>query len=303
LRVVFFGMEGVFSRAPLSALLAAGIDVRAVVVPRPSLSSSGGAPYRVLTPPPRPPRGLPVVAMPSERALIGIAWDADIPVLEVSRLSHPRTLAALRAFCPDLLCVACFPRLLSSALLALPRYGVLNAHPSLLPAYRGPSPLFWIFHDGLEHAGVTVHLMDAGADTGDIVAQAPIALPDGIGYDEADHLCSDIGARLLVDAVSALRQGGRTHRPQPASAVPAAPAPGDDDFIITPAWSARRAFNFIRGLAGGRRSIAIAVEGDCFVARGALSVDPTATMDTPVQRTGAIVRVRCAPSVLAVVVS
>ncbi len=145
--------------------------------------------------------------------------------------------------------------------------------------------------------------MDAGADTGDIVAQAPIALPDGIGYDEADHLCSELGARLLVDAVSALRQGGRTHRPQPASAVPAAPAPGDDDFIITRAWSARRAFNFIRGLAGGRRSIAIAVEGDCFVARGALSVDPTATMDTPVQRTGAIVRVRCAPSVLAVVVS
>lgn len=300
LRVVFFGMEGVFSRAPLSALLAAGVDVRAVVVPRPSISSSGGAPYRVLTPPIGPARGLPVVATPGERSIIGIAWDAGIHVLEADRLSHSDVLAALRAFQPDLFCVACFPRLLPSALLALPRQGVLNAHPSLLPAYRGPSPLFWVFHDGLEHAGVTVHFMDAGADTGDIVARAPIALPDGVGYDEANRLCSGLGARLLVDAVSALRQGGPARRPQPAGAYPTAPAPGDADFVVTPAWPARRAFNFMRGMADWRRSIAIDVEGERLVAREALSVDPTATMDTPAQRAGAIVRVRCAPGVLTV---
>ncbi|MEZ4833421.1 MAG: formyltransferase family protein [Caldilineaceae bacterium] len=59
-------------------------------------------------------------------------------------------------------------------------HGFLNLHPSLLPHYRGPDPIFWQLRDGVEPMGVTVHWMDVGVDTGDIAAQAPVALEDGL---------------------------------------------------------------------------------------------------------------------------
>jgi methionyl-tRNA formyltransferase len=192
-----------------------------------------------------------------ERHIIGLAWEVGIPVLEVGRLKRPETLTALGALKPDAIVVACFPRLLPQAILDLAPQRAFNIHPSLLPQYRGPEPLFWVFHDGLEHAGVTVHLMDAGADTGAIAAQQAVALPDSISYAAAERACSEVGARLLLDVLRATRDSRLTPQPQnPADASPA-PVPTVDDFIITPDWSPRRASNFIRGMADWGQPIVI----------------------------------------------
>ena len=271
MRVLFFGMEGRFSRAPLAALLAAELEVCAVVVPCPAGVAGEGAPLRVLPPPRRRPRELPIATAASEPTIVGLARAHGVPVLEVGRLVHPETLTALHDLRPDVLCAACFPRLLPRELLDLARHGGLNVHPSLLPAYRGPAPLFWVFHgqtsharsgstssfvestgadaqlgaplwlpnEGLRNAGVTVHLLDDRADTGDIVAQAPIVLPDGITYSTAERACSQEGARLLVEALEAIAAGSLTRRPQPHIDLPTAPVPTDADFVITPDWSAR----------------------------------------------------------------
>jgi len=249
MKAIFFGMECRFSRPTLTALLAGGIDVRAVVVPRPRSVRVGafGAPMRLLAPP-RPARGLALPPVSTERGILRLAGAAGVPVFEVGRLAHEETITVLRDLDPDVIVVACFPRLLPSALLDLPRHGALNVHPSLLPAYRGPQPLFWIFHDGLEHAGVTVHLMDSGADTGDIVAQRPLALPDGVAYADAEQRCAEEGARLVVEAAHALDAGTLARRPQPATGISYAPAPRPEDFVVAPDWSARRAFNFMRGM-------------------------------------------------------
>src|SRR5919202_1573833 len=255
LRVLFFGMEGRFSLAPLAALLAAELEVCAVVVPRPTGVAGDGAPLRVLPPPRRRPRALPLVAMRSEPTIVGLAWAHGVPVLEVGRLAHPETLTALHDLRPDVVCVACFPRLLPRELLDLVRHGGLTVHPALLTAYRGPAPLFWVFHghtshapsastsapvqstrvegadarpaaplwlsnEGLGNAGVTVHLLDDHADTGDIVAQAPIVLPDGITYGAAELICSLEGARMLVEALEALAAGRSMRTPQPHIDLP-----------------------------------------------------------------------------------
>lgn len=307
LRIVFFGMEGLFSRAPLRALLAQ-TRVAAVVVPPVAETAHAVAPepLRVLAPPARPRGAIPLLTMPSEPTVVGLAWQAGVTVLEVSDLAHPRTLESVRALEPDAICVACFPRLLPAALLALPRHGAFNVHPSLLPAYRGPAPLFWVLHqgsfsEGLLHSGVTVHALDSGADSGDVVAQRRVELPDDITYSHAERLCAEVGAELLLEALQALAMG-RLHRtPQRELGVASrAPTPRAGDFIITPEWSARRAFNFIRALAEWEQPIILRIGDENWTVREAHSFDQRATLPAPIQYHNDVVCIRCSPGVLTV---
>lgn len=265
MRIAFFGMEGVFSRAPLWHLLQADMDVAAVIVPAVA-RWQGGVDLRPLAPP-RARIDVPLLGPTAEPTIVGLAWQRGIPVFEVSRLKSQVTREALAALSPDALAVACFPRLLPADLLAVPRLGGYNVHPSLLPAYRGPEPLFWVFHDGLERAGVTVHHMDAGADTGDIAAQQSVTLPDGIGYSDAQRGLADVGGRLLVQVLADAQAGRLTSQPQPAGPGPTAPMPTVDDFRIDAGWTVRRAFNFMRGLTEwGQPFIVETADGDVAVA-------------------------------------
>src|SRR5437868_3795360 len=154
----------------------------------------------------------------------------------------------------------------------------------LLPPRRRPHalPLVAVRSEptivGLGNAGITVHLLDDHADAGDVVAQAPIVLPDGITYCSAERVCSHEGARLLIDALAALAAGSLMRTPQPHIDLPTAPVPTDADFVITPDWSARRAFNFIRGVEEWGRPMTISIGDEHFVVREAVSYDEAATM-------------------------
>jgi methionyl-tRNA formyltransferase len=161
-----------------------------------------------------------------------------------------------------------------------------------------PGAHLWLPNEGLGNAGVTVHLLDERADTGDIVAQAPIVLPDGTTYSAAEHICSQEGARLLVEALEAIAAGRSMRRPQPHIDLPTAPVPTDADFVITPDWSARRAFNFIRGVGEWRRPMTIAVGDERFIVREAISYDAEAAMGEPLQRVDRRLGIRCSPGVL-----
>lgn len=249
-RVVFMGMHGAFSLPPLRALLDGGFDVGAVVIPsggpaRPPAdaqpSSDSGPPADLLS--------LPMLPSPVHPNVESLARSHGIAVLPVGRLSAPETLAALADFRPEVICVACFPQLLPRALLDLPPLGCLNLHPSLLPAYRGPAPLFWQFRSGEARTGVTLHFMDEGADTGDIAFQREVPFPDGMGGAEADRLCAEAGAELLSRALRRLAQGKCPRRRQPADGASYHPWPRESDFTVPVSWTARRAFNFMCGVS------------------------------------------------------
>lgn len=243
MRVLFLGMKGQFTRIVLERLLAAGVEVCGLLLSGPQL--------RLLLPEPAPaadPFGLPLLDSFVEQNALHLAWQAGIPAHESGPLTAPGLADLLRVLSPDVACVACFDRIIPTRLLAIPRHGFLNVHPSLLPDFRGPAPLFWQFRAGINPVGVTVHWMDAKLDTGDIAGQRPLALPDGIAGAEADALCAAMGGDLLAEVLAQLADGSLQRRPQPAGGS-YQPSPTADDFAFDASWDARRAFNFLRGTA------------------------------------------------------
>ncbi|HEV7126009.1 MAG TPA: formyltransferase family protein, partial [Ktedonobacterales bacterium] len=178
-----------------------------------------------------------------------------------------RTLAAYDA---DALCVACWPRRLPAPLLTLPRLGALNLHPSLLPAHRGPAPLFRTLRHGDGHAGVSIHVMDETLDGGPLLAQVPIELADGMTGAEIERKCATVGGQLMADAVRALASGDVRPATQPADRGSYESWPTPADFVVTPEHSARWAFNFIKGAAYWGGPLVIRAGGQSFAVQTAL---------------------------------
>lgn len=294
LRVVYIGTRGAFSLPPLEALLAAHADVRAVIVPAAPEQAESLAP---LPPPRRAAHSLiPMISSFVEETVVHTAWQRGIPVFAVRRFG-----AALQAHCaalqPDVICVACFPRRLPGWLLDLPTHGALNVHPSLLPAYRGPAPLFWTFRDGQQATGVTVHFMDESFDTGDIAAHASLTLPDGISGLAADQLCATLGGQLLVEALDQLQRGMLQRRSQPPGGSQQ-PWPAAADFVISTDWSARRAFNFICGTTEWGEFYTVEAGGEQLQIAAALAYDEHAQLDAPFVRAGDEIEIQFSPGVL-----
>ena len=142
------------------------------------------------------------------------ALDHDIPVYQPGPLRKQEALALLYDLAPDLIVVAAFGQILPPDVLALPLHGCLNVHASLLPRWRGASPINAAILAGDAEAGVTIMLMDAGLDTGPMLARR--ATP--IGPDETAGALSDrlalLGAELLVETVPRWLAGVLTLEPQ-----------------------------------------------------------------------------------------
>ena len=151
-----------------------------------------------------------VVTQPDRRAGRGrkqiagpvktFALERRLPVMQPERLQNKRasgdagqqdTLEDLRMLAPDLFVVAAYGQILPRRALEIPIFGCLNVHASLLPAYRGASPITAALLDGLDETGVTIMLMDEGMDTGPILAQARLPI-------RADETAAGLSGRLAV---------------------------------------------------------------------------------------------------------
>jgi|GEM_PF-247286 len=269
-RALFFGMEGLFAAPSLAALLESGIEVCAVVLPA---SPVPGATVRAIQQR-RPPRAIrPSLPMLNTTpSIVEIARARGIPVWDVYSLRHSETIETLAAYLPDVICVACFSRRIPRAILDLPRLGCLNVHPSLLPANRGPMPLFWTFREDSAITGVTIHLMDERMDSGDILAQEAIAVPDGISYQQLEARCAARGGVLLARSAWELYQGRALRIPQDETKSSYHPSPGAGDYSV-PAdeWSARHVYNFIRGIAPWNGPLELRAAGQTFLVHTAIS--------------------------------
>ncbi len=271
-RVLFLGMQGNFSLPSLQSLIESGVEVCAIVMPAPSdARKDRPALYQHVQP--RYGRSfVPVLNSTLSSNIVQFAQAHAIPLWEVTRMSDPLTLATLSAYQPDVICVACFSLRIPRAVLAIPRLGSLNVHPSLLPRNRGPVPLFWTFREGSEETGVTIHMMDEGMDSGDIVAQEAIPVPDGISYSTLEVLCAAIGGRLLARTVWELYRGEAVRIAQDEKESSYHSFPEEADYRVPVAeWSAKHVYKFICGVGMWGGPITLELEDKIIQVRQVIS--------------------------------
>jgi methionyl-tRNA formyltransferase len=292
MRTLLLGMVGPFAGPAFAALAAAGAEVVGVAVPAPP-----GAPPVAPAPRVSAPAGLIALGPARPPSLLELAAARGVPALALRRMVAPEVRAALAALAPDLLVVACWPWRLPPELLAVPRLGALNLHPSPLPELRGPEPLFWALREGRERTAVTLHWMDAGLDTGPVALQRPLDLPAGLGWDEAEARAAALGAELLGEAVAPLAQGALPRLPQ-GEGGSFYPSPGPADFALEPAWPAARAFRFMRGTAAWGEAYTLAAGGRTLRLGQALAYTPEGELGAPYAIAGATVRIQFTPGIL-----
>lgn len=155
LQIVFMGTPD-FSVPSLKAIHAAGFTIRAVYT----------------QPDKQRGRGKKVSASPVKEC----AEKLGIPVFQPQTLKDPDIIAGLADLKPDVIVVIAYGKILPKAILDIPRYGCLNVHGSLLPAYRGAAPIQYAIKDGVRTSGVTIMMLDEGMDTGKMLKKAEIIL-------------------------------------------------------------------------------------------------------------------------------
>ena len=193
LRIVFMGSPE-FAVVPLQFLVLAGHNIAAVYT---RLDKPAG-------------RGRTPAAPPIKTA--ALSW--NLPVIQVPTLKNPEAVDQLARYRPEAIVVAAFGQILPRSVLDLPCYGCLNIHPSLLPKYRGASPVAAAILAGDEFAGVSVMRLDETLDTGPIYSRAQIPI---LPQDTAGSLTSKLfqmGARVLLQVLADLPVGKWLPEPQ-----------------------------------------------------------------------------------------
>ena len=148
-----------------------------------------------------------------------VALAENLPVLQPLRARDENFLGELKKLAPDLILVAAYGQILPPAILDLPRHGCLNVHTSLLPKFRGASPIqAALLHDERE-TGVTIMRMDIGLDTGPILTQRTTEILDTDNAQILHDRLAQLGAELLVETIPDYVAGKISPRPQPAAGV------------------------------------------------------------------------------------
>lgn len=193
MRIVFMGTPD-FAAASLKKLLDDGFDV-----------------VGVFTQPDKPKgRGMEMSYSPVKE----LALQHSLPIYQPEKMRDGTALEAVKSLAPDILVVVAYGRILPDDILAVPKYGAINVHGSLLPKYRGAAPIQWAVLNGDKVTGVTTMYLASEMDTGDIIYTASTE----IGEFETSGMLFDrlmtMGAELLVKTLRDIESGTAPRTPQ-----------------------------------------------------------------------------------------
>ena len=177
-----------------------------------------------------------------------VALEAGLPVLQPQRARDEGFIDELKALNPDIILVAAYGKLLPKAILDMPKFGCINVHASLLPKYRGASPIQWAVLNGDEKSGVTIMHMAEEMDTGDIILTEEVVLSKDETAGSLHDKLAEIGGPLLISAMDALETGRapriRQNHEEATYVKMLEKTMGNLDF----SWPAVQLERFIRGL-------------------------------------------------------
>ena len=193
MRIVFMGTPE-YSVKTLDALIKAGHEVVGVY----AQPDKPVGRKKILTPP-------PVKVYANEN---------NIPVFQPNTLKDDAVFSELKALNPELIVVVAYGKLLPENVLNLPKYGCINGHASILPNYRGASPIQWCIVQGETETGITIMYMDKGMDTGDIIEIERVKIGDDETADELFERLSFISADLTVRTIEKILNGTAKRTPQ-----------------------------------------------------------------------------------------
>ncbi len=225
-RIVYMGTPE-FAVPPLERLAASGYDVVAVV-----------------SQPDRPAgRRMTVEPNPVHRT----ADRLGIPILQPDKIRTDAFYDWLSSMAPDILVTAAYGRILPERILNVPKLGCLNIHASLLPLYRGASPINNCIIQGETQTGITIMLTDVGMDTGDILSQGTMDIPPDMDAGTLSGLLSMQGAGMIVEAIDDWTSGRIHPQPQDHSRATYTKPMSRDDGRIDWSLPAGDIHNLVRG--------------------------------------------------------
>ena len=193
MRIVFMGTPD-FAAASLGKLLEEGFDIAGV-----------------FTQPDKPKgRGMEMSCSPVKQ----LALQAGIPVFQPEKMRDGTALSILKQLQPDILVVVAYGRILPDEMLALPQYGAVNVHGSLLPRYRGAAPIQWAVLNGDKVTGVSTMYLAHDMDAGDIIYTSETEIGEFETSGELFDRLKDMGAELLVKTLRDIEAGTAPRTPQ-----------------------------------------------------------------------------------------
>ncbi|MBI5848330.1 MAG: methionyl-tRNA formyltransferase [Nitrospirae bacterium] len=226
MRIIFFGTPD-FAVPSLNKLISSGEDVVSVVTQPDRVKGRG----HTLSQPP----------------VKEYAVSQCIPVLQPAGIRSEDFFETIAAMKPDMIVVVAYGRIIPPAMLALPPYGCINVHASLLPKYRGAAPIQWSIVRGDSMTGVATMLMDEGLDTGDVLLMEETdILPEDNAVSLGSRL-SEMGADLLIRTITGISSGS-LHPVSQAGESRYAPIIRKEDGKIDWSSTATEIFNLIRGM-------------------------------------------------------
>lgn len=228
MKILFMGTPE-FAVATLDSLYKAGYDIVGVV-----------------TVPDKPVgRGLKLGASPVKI----YAETHNLRLFQPEKLRNPEFISEIEALEPDVAVVVAF-RMLPEIVWRLPKLGTLNLHASLLPDYRGAAPINWAVANGEKFSGITTFFIDKEIDTGNLLLQEKVEIPEEWNAGNLHDALMEKGAELVLKTVQQIQTGNLVPQPQNAAlARHIAPKIQKEDCRINWAKSAEEIHNFVRGMS------------------------------------------------------
>ena len=186
MKIVFMGTPD-FAAGSLKALIEAGHEILLVVT--------------------QPDRAKGRSDKPVPSPVKEVATANNIPVFQPLKIKTPESVEELKKYDADIFVVAAFGQIISKEILDMPPYGCINIHASLLPKYRGASPIQQVILDGEEKTGVTIMQMDEGIDTGDMLYKIETDISEDDTFETLHDRLMEIGGRAITEALVLIEKG------------------------------------------------------------------------------------------------